>query len=139
MINQIIRPKLDYIGISLSLLCALHCSLLPLLITSLPLWGLSFLANKYCEAGIITASFLIGVYSLICGYKRTKLTMPLALLAAGFTFILSAQFLADESYELKLMVAGGLLIAAAHFKNWKAMHKSSAKAPCCTKSQCPNA
>jgi hypothetical protein len=90
------------------------------------MWGLGFLANEYWEAGIITSSFLIGCYSLIDGYKRTKLTAPLAILTAGFTFIFAAQFIVDQSFEWILMVSGGLLIATAHFKNWKATHSQYA-------------
>lgn len=137
--NSYIRQRLDHIGIGLSLLCALHCSLLPLLLTWLPLWGINFLANEFWETVIVATSFIVGCYSLVDGYKRTKAKTPLAILTTGFLFILTAQLLAEESYEQVLMVTGGLFVAAAHLKNWKALHhQSSVKPPCCSEHHCPN-
>ncbi|MGI4730001.1 MAG: MerC domain-containing protein, partial [Janthinobacterium lividum] len=78
MIIQNILRRLDYLGIGLSLFCAVHCALLPLIITFLSLFGLGFLANEHWETGIIAVLFLVGCYSLIDGYKQTKLLAPLA-------------------------------------------------------------
>ncbi|MBS7567042.1 MerC domain-containing protein [Mucilaginibacter sp. Bleaf8] len=139
MIIQSVRRRLDHVGIGLSLLCAVHCTLMPLILTSLPLWGLGFLANVYCEAAIITLSFIIASYSLIGGYKQTRSVGPLITLAVGFALIFAAQLLANEKYEWMLMVAGGLLVGSAHLYNWKVVHKASVKPHCCASSQCPNA
>ena len=37
--------RLDHAGMTASILCAIHCAIVPLLITLLPLAGLGFLAN----------------------------------------------------------------------------------------------
>jgi hypothetical protein len=50
----------DQLGITASLACAIHCAALPFLITTLPLLGLDFLANKWIEIVMIS----IGHYFL---------------------------------------------------------------------------
>jgi hypothetical protein len=44
-----LTSKLDRIGMTASTACAIHCAAVPLLITSLPLIGLGFLANPWVE------------------------------------------------------------------------------------------
>lgn len=128
--------RLDHLGIGLSLLCAIHCAFLPLILSSLPLLGISFLANPYWEVGMISASFLVACYSLFNGYKRTKTKKPLIILTIGFLFIMAAKSLVGEEQEWFLMVAGGLLIAIAHFVNWKLVHRFGEQQPCCSDNLC---
>ncbi|HEY2583370.1 MAG TPA: MerC domain-containing protein, partial [Mucilaginibacter sp.] len=47
------KSGLDNVGMTASVLCAIHCALVPLLITSLPLLGLGFLANPWLEWSMI--------------------------------------------------------------------------------------
>jgi hypothetical protein len=134
-----IHRRLDHLGIGLSLLCALHCAFLPLVLSSLPLIGIGFLTTPYWEAGMISASFLVACYSLVNGYKRTKNKKPLIVLTIGFLLILGAKSIVSEEQESVLMVAGGLLVAIAHFVNWKLVHRFGKQQTCCSHNQCGNA
>jgi hypothetical protein len=60
----------DAIGIGTSLACAIHCALLPLFFSTLPLLGINVLHNPSFEFGMILLSFGIGAYSLYHGYKK---------------------------------------------------------------------
>ncbi|QJD98317.1 MerC domain-containing protein [Mucilaginibacter robiniae] len=131
--------RLDHIGISLSLLCAIHCAMLPLILTVLPLLGLGFLASEYWEIGIIGSSLIVGCTSLISSYIKNRVVMPLLILVAGFTIITIGKLCITEAYEWMFMTAGGLLVATAHFYNWRLIHKEVESSTCCASNQCPNA
>jgi len=47
------KLNLDKVGIGASLLCAIHCALLPVLFTTLPLMGVELLKSKHVEPGFI--------------------------------------------------------------------------------------
>jgi MerC mercury resistance protein len=67
----------DAIGIGASLACAIHCALLPLFFSSLPLMGINILHNTQFELGMIffipwvqkTSSFLYTHTIVFLGYS----------------------------------------------------------------------
>lgn len=114
------KSGLDNVGMTASILCAIHCALVPLLITSLPLLGLGFLANPWLEWGMIILALLIGVYAIGVSYFGThhKL-LPMILLISGFIIIITGHLLVTTWQEAIIVPVGGLLIATAHFFNVK--------------------
>lgn len=110
--------RLDQFGMTASLACAIHCAALPFLITMLPLWGLSFLAERWVEITMICLSLLIGTYSLSTSYPKHKKLLPLLTLITGFALIAAGHYFI-ESLEAILIPLGGLTIAAAHLINWR--------------------
>jgi hypothetical protein len=117
-----LTSRLDHIGMTASTLCALHCAIVPILITTLPLMGLGFLARPWLEWSMIILALLIGSYTLGTSYlfehHRPK---PIILLAIGFFLIISGHFAANEWLEAVIVPIGGLTIASAHFANFKIM------------------
>jgi len=112
--------RLDNIGITASTLCAIHCAVVPVLFTSLPLLGLGFLANAWVEWGMIIFALMIGVYSIGLSYLRThRQPLPLFLLITGFVIIMLGHAFQKGWAEVVIVPAGGLLIAIAHFVNYK--------------------
>jgi hypothetical protein len=112
--------RLDHIGMTASTLCAVHCAVVPVLFTSLPLLGLGFLANARVEWGMIVLALAIGTYSIGLAYLRVhKRPTPLYLLIAGFAIILLGHAFVTGWPEVIIVPVGGLLIAAAHFVNYK--------------------
>ncbi|WP_256003421.1 MerC domain-containing protein [Pedobacter deserti] len=110
--------RLDQLGITASVGCAIHCAALPLMVTSLPLIGMEFLASPWVETSMIVLSVIIAVTSLSTTYKRHRNTTPLLALLCGFALIASGHFLWHEA-EALLIPLGGITIAAAHYINWK--------------------
>src|SRR5438477_9842208 len=92
----------DALGITASIACAIHCALLPLFLTSLPLFGINIINNIYFEAGMILLAFGIGAYSLYHGYRKHHHSkLPLGLFSAGIIFlILKELFVAYEAWLL---------------------------------------
>lgn len=112
------QERLDHLGITASIACAIHCAALPLVITALPLVGLEFLANIWVEISMICLSLIVGIYSLGTAYPKHKKLYPILILLAGFVLIGSGHFL-FEDLEAVIVPLGGFTIAAAHLVNWK--------------------
>ena len=116
------RPSdnLDKVGATASFLCAIHCAIMPFVLTMLPLVGLSFLASEPVEWALLAFSAILGTLSLCVGFREHRsrrvfafLGIALALLVAGRIF--------HESYEgwwgPVFMVAGGFTMMGAHWLN----------------------
>lgn len=108
----------DAIGITASLACAIHCALLPLFLTSLPLFGINIIHNLFFEAGMVVLAFAIGSYSLYHGYRRHHHSFwPIALFTAGMVLLVLKLFFIH--YETWLMIPAVTLIVVAHIINYR--------------------
>ena len=112
------RINWDALGIGASLACAIHCALLPLFLTSLPLFGMNIIHNTVFEVGMIGLALAIGTYSLYHGFRRHHHSaLPLLLFYAGFTFLVLKQFFIQ--YEVWLLIPAVILIVTAHLFNFR--------------------
>jgi len=115
-----IALQLDRLGMTASTLCAIHCALVPVFLTALPLAGLQFLANEWIEIAMIIVSVILGTLSLSISYrKQHKKVLPFFILFAGFALIGIGHFAGIESLEPVLIPMGGFTVAAAHLMNWR--------------------
>lgn len=109
----------DALGISTSLACAIHCALLPLLLTSLPIFGVNIIHNAVFEYSMIALAFLIGFYSLWHGYRQHHgSNSPLLLFSAGMGLLIAKQVWHD--HELWILPWAVTLIIVAHIRNYRA-------------------
>lgn len=114
------RWNLDALGMSASTLCAIHCAVTPLVLTSLPLIGLGFLANPWFEGIMITIAFGIGLSSIFPEYfHHHHRPHAMALLATGFSVMTIGMVWGGGRYEIVLMPMGGLIVASSHVVNWR--------------------
>ena len=111
--------KLDHVGITASTLCAIHCAAVPVFFTSLPILGLGFLANPWVEWGMILLALVVGVASIGTSFRSHHRMLPLILLVAGFATIVLGHNFTKGWVEAVVVPAGGILIAVAHFFNYK--------------------
>jgi hypothetical protein len=112
--------RLDNAGMTASILCAIHCAIVPLMITVLPLAGLGFLANPLIEWSMIIFALCIGTYAIGLSYFRAHhRLLPIILLAAGFLVIIIGHLFVHGWHEAIVVPIGGLLIATAHFFNYR--------------------
>ena len=119
MKSQVVN-KLDKVGATTSSLCAIHCLLMPLVITMLPLLGLSFLASEPVELGLLGSSAVIGTLSLCMGYKIHGSKIALSVLATGIAILAMSHISHHADTGLGwLPFLGGILVASAHFVNHK--------------------
>ena len=113
-----IQINWNAVGVSASVACAIHCALMPLFITSLPLFGINILDNIYFEAGMILVALLIGWLTLFHGFRKHhhKLS-PLYLFIAGMILLIVKHFFTNNT--VWLVVLSSALIITAYYLNWK--------------------
>lgn len=108
----------DALGIGASVACAIHCALLPLFLSSLPLFGINIIHNIFFEAGMILVALSVGSFSLYHGYKKHHHSiLPLTVFFGGFIFLVLKQFFAQ--YETWLLIPAVIMIITAHYLNFK--------------------
>ncbi len=108
----------DAFGVGASIACAIHCAVLPLLFSSLPLFGLDFVQNKLFEYFMIGLAFVIGVYSLSHGFRKHHHRFyPILIFSVGFIFLLGKEI--NPKMEIMFLVIAVTLIISAHYFNYK--------------------
>ena len=111
-----IRVNLDMMGIATSLACAIHCAVLPIVLSTLPVFGINIIHNLFFEWGMIALAFFVGTLSLFHGYLRHhRTTLPLLIFSTGFIFLILKQFF--PHYEYLFLAIAVFLIIAAHLLN----------------------
>jgi hypothetical protein len=125
---------LDRLGATGSLLCALHCALLPVVIALLPSIGLAGLLGERIEVAFVLFASAVGLYSLVSGYRRHRLWQALALMLPGL-LILWVGILYPPLHQAQwahagVMTVGGTLVGLAHLANLR-MNAGHVHGPSC--------
>jgi uncharacterized membrane protein YoaK (UPF0700 family) len=91
---------------------------LPLLLSSLPLFGINIIENQGFEFIMIALAFIVGVYSLYHGRKKHHHSYyPMLLFAAGISLLFIKSML--HSHSLMLLLPAVSLVVIAHYLNYK--------------------
>lgn len=115
-------------GIATSIICAIHCALLPALTATLPVFGINIVDNAFFEWGMIALAFFVGVYSLYHGFiKHHRNYLPVYIFATGFAFLILKQFF--KQYEYLFLAIAVVFIITAHFYNYRLCHQSKCASP----------
>jgi len=125
----------DRLGATASLLCALHCAVLPFVLAVLPALGLSWLADHLFERIFIAFATAFALTVLIRAYRVHRNPRPLAWLAPGVTLLWLGGYLVDGhdtiGLHALLVSVGGMCLALAHVANLRSADTCS-DANCCT-------
>src|SRR3954470_13248512 len=112
------RINWDAIGVATSVACAIHCALLPLILTSLPLFGVNVINNLSFEFFMIALAFCIGAYALYSGWKKHHRSwLPFIFFTAGIIFLFCKQIW--HNYQLEFLIPAVILIVTAHYLNYR--------------------
>lgn len=107
----------DALGITTSLACAIHCAVLPLALTSLPLFGINIIENVQFEYFMIFLALGIGTIALLHGYrKHHHRLLPWFIFIAGIALLFAKQYW--HTYQLWLLVPAVIAIIVAHYLNF---------------------
>jgi hypothetical protein len=118
----------DIMGIATSVLCAIHCALLPVFVSTMPIFGINIVHNSVFEWSMILLAFVVGSYSLFHGFvKHHHSLLPVLIFSFGFLFLVSKQFF--HSFENWFLVAAVPLIVTAHYYNYRLCHRSKCTSP----------
>lgn len=135
---------LDRLGATASFLCAIHCALMPLILTLAPLMALSILASEAIEWILFGISAILGTTSICWGYRMHRSRKAVAVLACGLALLSAGRLLHQHhTYEVEartpvmaseedhshsgatpdlytiVLVTGGLAVMASHVINHK--------------------
>lgn len=113
----------DRVGLGAAWACALHCATWPLLLALLPALGAWRLSGL--EAGFVIFACLLGVTSLVIGYRRHRVFRAFWLLLPGLALLIAgaATHLHEQPvWHAVVMTAGGLLVGLAHIINLRLSH-----------------
>ncbi len=128
------RHLLDRFGATGSLLCAVHCALLPLLLALAPSLGLSFWLGDGVERAIVVFVTLLGLSSLVLGYRRHRALRALGLLVPGLALLWTGLLYEPLHHSLTphavVMTLGGALVGIAHLVNLRLNHVHVHDASC---------
>ena len=129
-----LRVNWDAMGITTSVACAVHCAILPLFVTALPLFGVNIIHNLAFEAGMVLLAFCIGAWSFYHGYRKHHHTLlPSLLFITGILLLCLKLFFIH--YESWLLAPAVLFIIAAHYLNFRFCrvhnHAHGSASQCC--------
>ena len=121
MLKQVINLA-DRCAITLSTLCVVHCSLLPIILIALPtLSSLAYISDERFHIGLLFAVIPISACAIAFGYAHHR-SWPIVFIASiGITIlVLVAMFghaVFGELGEVILSVVGSAFVAFGHVKN----------------------
>jgi MerC mercury resistance protein len=107
----------DRIGAALSVTCALHCLLTPILLAFVSLGAVGWLASEKTEFVLLSVATTLAAVVLSWGWHVHRRLGSLGIFAVALVLIGAGGSLAPESAETPMVIAGGLSIALAHVVN----------------------
>jgi hypothetical protein len=111
---------LDGAGATASLVCAVHCALMPVAVSLLPLAGLAWLADETVERALVAASVSLGILSLCMGYRLHRSRRLAGWMAVGVGMLAVGRIAEEQeagASAVALVVCGGLVLTASQLFN----------------------
>jgi energy-converting hydrogenase Eha subunit A len=119
LMSSFFKINLDFAGLAASMVCAIHCIAMPVLLSLGLMNGSQFMGNHYFDTFIIALGILIASLSLLGDYKIHRSKLPLGLIVLGFTVLIIGLKLGHDLPHVLMSVIGSSFVASAHFINWK--------------------
>ena len=111
----------DKLGITLSLVCLVHCLALPLVIALLPLFAAQWMHASGFHMAMALALIPVAMLAVLPGLRMHGRRSVVAAMAAGLSLLSTAAFAGEEllthEWVVALTVAGGVILVAAHAVN----------------------
>jgi hypothetical protein len=112
---------LDGAAMGASLLCLVHCLVLPVLIVAVPMLAAFLTLPESFHAIAFAVAVPTSAVALGLGFRRHRHPLPIAIAGIGLPLLGAGAFLpAGPWLEVGLSVTGALLLALGHGWNWHA-------------------
>lgn len=126
--NETVEPTFGKVGVWLSLACAIHCAVEPVVLPLLPLAGIVIPMSRTVEMSLIGASVLLALWNFSRGFMAHGNGRLFAILFAALVFIGGGLFVGfreelHHAWEASLIAAGTLTLATGQFWN-RHLHKN---------------
>ncbi|MGV0035957.1 MAG: MerC domain-containing protein [Candidatus Azotimanducaceae bacterium WSBS_2022_MAG_OTU7] len=123
---------MDTAAIVLSGVCLLHCLVLPIALTILPIVNVTLLDESTFHLIMMTMILPISVIALSIGCRQHKDPLTLILGSLGLVTLTVTAIFGHDLFgltgERAVTSIGGLILAAAHIQNYR----------CCRDNDCPH-
>lgn len=132
---KIAQQLSDKFAMGLSMLCVIHCLVLPFLLVLLPSLGSLQLADEAFHKWMLAAVIPISIYALTMGCKKHQHYRLLLWGISGIVIMVLAVLIghdiAGEAGEKVLTLLGAMLIVVAHLGNFRrCQQQNSCKTKC---------
>jgi hypothetical protein len=111
----------DRLGIALSIVCLVHCLVLPFAIVALPLVAARWLDTSTFHTAMALALPPVALLAVVPGLRMHGRISVAAAMAAGLSLLSTAAFAGEEllsqEWQIGLTVAGGAILVSAHAVN----------------------
>lgn len=126
-----IQSYFDRFAIMLSGICAIHCILLPIAVSAMPLFVASIDHDHHLHDFVFHQAILlfilpVSIIALYTGFRSHQQIMPIAIASIGLLFLVSVALFAEKMIESGIMqhegetiltVIGGVTHAVGHILN----------------------
>lgn len=124
-----LRPLSDKAAIGLSLLCALHCLALPVVIALAPAVASLAIADESFHLWMVLVVVPVSAYALLLGCRRHG-HLSIAVLGVVGLLVLVAAVIAGhdllgEAGERAMTLSGASLIALSHLLNFRSCRRAA--------------
>lgn len=122
--NSLVRniSLLDKLAVSASMVCAIHCLFLPVILVVFPALGATLFADDLFHVLLLWLIIPLSVIALSLGCRRHKDLLVAVIGLVGLTFLISAslghEFL-GETNERILTIMGAAVISVGHLQNYR--------------------
>ena len=126
--NAGLQSRVDRVGAFASMLCAIHCALLPLIFGVLPALGLGFLAGHVFEQVFVSFAIVLASISLLFGLRRHGSYRAFLFLVPGILLLVVGVLSGVDHanpWHATVVSIGGTLIALSHLINLRLTHVHS--------------
>jgi hypothetical protein len=113
----------EKVGVFLSLLCAIHCLTLPIILFVAPYLASSFAFSLTVEWILVVVSFGMALFLLWQDFRKHRKPMPLYFLGIGVFIKLVDTLVGLKSIEWVFGLSLGVFITLAYWYNYK--HKTA--------------
>lgn len=105
-----------------SILCIIHCTVLPILFVFLPTSALYLLLDSKIEFALLTFAFALNIYNVCFGIKNHKNYSVIWFFSAGFVLTLLGYYLHKHQHSHHndlnfFMVLGSIILIISNFVN----------------------
>lgn len=120
-----LEHRIDRFGAFASMLCAIHCALLPVIFGVLPALGLGFLANHAYERAFVGFAIVLASISLWFGLRKHGSYRAFWFLIPGIVLLVIGMLMgSDHTNRVHAVTVsiGGTLVALSHLVNLRLNH-----------------
>ena len=110
---------LDFTGFMASMICAVHCSVVPILVSMGVLGAGHWLENGLIDFAIVILGLVVAFVSLMKEYKKHHSLQPIMIASFGFLMLGYGLVQHSQGSHSILSVIGGVTLAIAHIVNWR--------------------